>query len=134
MYMYEESTHLRWLVVQVVGFMAAYCLLPFMVLVHVSCGLLCCACASACANACASVCAVQVQLQVMCGVCAFTSCKIFHVSIATPGEVFLYATIIVYVFRYLYPWFFLELRITDFFFIFFFTLIWGPAFEDQSGL
>ena len=77
---------------QVLGFMAAYCLLPFMVPVHVCCELLCWACASACASACA----VQVQLHVMCCVCVCTRCRFFHVSIAAPGEVVLYATIIVY--------------------------------------
>ena len=112
----EESTHLRWLVVQVLGYMAAYCLLPFMVPVHVCCELLCCACASACASSCASACAVQVQLQVMCDVCACTRCRFFHVSIATPDEVFLYAMIIVYVVRYLYPWF---LRVTSYGEVFF---------------
>ena len=46
----------------------------------------------------------------------------FHVSIATPGEVFLYATIIVYVVRYLYPWFFESYKLRNVFFIFYFFL------------
>ena len=87
MYMYEESTHLRWLVVQVLYFMATYCLLPLLVSVHGCCELACCASASACACACAGAgagaSAVQVQLQVMCGVSACKRCKFFHVSIAT---------------------------------------------------
>ena len=111
-HMYEESTHLRWLVMQVLGFMATYCLLPFIVLVHIFCESLCCACAcacacaSACAGACASACAVQVQLQVMCDVSACTSCRFFHVSIAAPGRAFLYVTVIVYIVRSLHPCFF----------------------------
>ena len=119
MYMYEESTHLRWLVVQVLGFMATYCLLPLIVPVHGCCELLCCACASACACAGASACAVQVQLQVMCDVRACTRCRFFHVSIATPGEVFLYATVIVYIVRSLYPWFFESYEVCIVFFLFF---------------
>ena len=44
---YEDSTHLRLLDVQVLSIMAVYCLLPFMMSLHVYCDLLCCACASA---------------------------------------------------------------------------------------
>ena len=105
-HMYEESTHLRWLVVQVLGFVATYCLLPLKVPVHVCCELLCCACASACAGAGASACAVQVQLQVMCGVRACTRCRFFHVSIAIFGKVIFCETGIVYIFKSLYHWFF----------------------------
>ena len=53
---YEDSTHMRLLVVQVLSIMAAYCLLSFMISLHVCCELFCCACASACA--------VQVQVQI----------------------------------------------------------------------
>ena len=124
MHMYEESTHLRWLVVQVLGFMATYCLLPLIVPLHVCCELLCCACASACARACAgaSACAVQVQLQVMCGVRACTRCRFFHVSIATSGKVIFCATVIVYIVRSLYHWFFESYELRSVFFFFFFSL------------
>ena len=56
---YENSTHLRLLVVQVLSIMATYYLLPFMMSLHVGCKLLCCACANACAVQ------VQVQLSVL---------------------------------------------------------------------
>ena len=108
-HMYEVSTHLRLLVVQVLCIMAAYCLLPFMMSLHVCCELLCCACAGAHA--------VQVRLPVLCvhvrgaGVCT----GIFFVCLLQHLIRYLYATIFVYIVSPLHPWFFLELQVMFFF-------------------
>ena len=74
---------------------------------------------------------MQVQLQVMCGVCACTRCRFFHVSIATSGKVIFCATVIVYIVRSLYHWFFesYKLRI---FFIFFFTFPYWDFGSDSN--
>ena len=84
-YMYKGSTHLRWLVVQVLFVHGG--ILPFAtnsagarllrVVVLCMCNCVCkCMCMS-CAGAGAGAGAVQVQLQVMCGVCACTRCIFF---------------------------------------------------------
>ena len=123
--MYEESTHLRWLVVQVLYFMATSCLLPLILPVHGCCELSCCACANACACAGAGAGAAQVQLQVMCGVRACTRCRFFHVSIATFGKVIFCATVIVCIVKSLYLCFFFRVKSYIVFFsflLFFFDL------------
>ena len=59
----------------------------------------------------------------------------FHVSIATPGEVFLYATVILYIVTSLYPWFFLSYELRIFFlfhYVFFFSFI--PFFVVDLSL
>ena len=86
-YMYEGSTHLRWLVVQMLFVygdilpfatnIAGARLLRVVVLCMCKCVCKCMCMSCAGASAGAGACAVQVQLQVMCGVCACTRCGFF---------------------------------------------------------
>ena len=113
-YMYEGSTHLRWLVVQMLFVygdilpfatnIAGARLLRVVVLCMCKCVCKCMCMSCAGASAGAGACAVQVQLQVMCGVCACTRCGFFfHVSIATFGRVVFCATVFAYIFKSLNP-------------------------------
>ena len=121
-YMYEGSTHLRWLVVQVLFVHGG--ILPFatnsagarllrvvvLCMCKCMCKCMCMSCAGASAGAGAG--AVQVQLQVMCGVCGVRDVDFFMCLLQHLERLFFCVTVFVYIFKSLNHWFFLELRAT----------------------